>query len=193
MTHPGTIFLANGIRTHGENNIDRLLRPLEDLGHRVVDLYYKKVYSWHVYSRTKQLKIAHALKNQILPHPQPWYIAAHSFGCLLSRRLMQINVTFTSAHLFGAADDDETYYPREQAERIHVYYNQKDRALLFGSLLFRHDFGPLGRVGYNGPDDSRIVGLRRDFMYNRPWSTDHNWFTEPMLSRWVDLIHKDCQ
>ena len=192
MTHPGTIFTCNGIRTNGEDNIDRLIPPLVAAGHRVVDLAYEKVSALIGWSRRKQLAIAYSLRDQIEAYPAPRHIAAHSFGCIMARRLMQENVYFDAAYLFGAADDDDTYYPREQVKRIHLFYNPHDGAIRLGSLLFRHDFGPLGRIGYNGPDDARVEQVKWEFMHGF-WSHNHNWFAGPMALRWAKYIDTDIR
>ncbi len=192
MNYEGTIFLVNGICNHGEDNIDKLGDPLDEMGYHVIDLKVPLSHTWVGWSRRKQKVIAFNLKVQMQPHPKPWRVAAHSFGCLLARRLMEINCYFEAAYLFGAADSDTDCYPADQCKRIHIFYNQHDAMVKLGSLLAWHDFGPLGRVGYNGPDDLRMIKVRCNFMRGF-WTRNHNWFVGPMKERWIRYINMDIQ
>jgi hypothetical protein len=154
------ILGINGIRSDGARNTDQLLLRLAELGWPVKDVNYPRVSvlqywvrgrKWH---RDRQYRDA---RHLVRAHQAGDALIAHSYGGLLALRAMELGARFSVVFLFAAACDRDVRFPQTGAERIYVVHNPRDKALCWTSLLRWHDSGALGRVGYQGPADDRIV------------------------------------
>lgn len=178
------IIFVHGINSTGRESTDLALKMIKDAGRAVVECDYPMTHFWSAGSRKVQLDRAGRIVDASNDGD---HIVAHSFGGLLARRAMQLNRKFGHAFLFSPADEANTYYPVNGAHKIHIIYNQFDRPIRLGALLPNHDFGELGRMGYEGPDDERVIALQDPF-YRLRGSTHGHYFKVERLQKWVTYI-----
>ena len=178
------IIFVHGIESNGSQSTDLMLKLLKEAGRAVVESDYERVHWWNARYRNVQLDRA----SRILDMSKDGdHIVAHSFGGLIARRAMQLNRKFGHVFLFSPADEANTYYPILGAKKIHIIYNQFDKPIRLGALLPNHDFGELGRMGYEGPDDPRVVALQ-DPYYRVHSSTHGHYFQRERIEKWATYI-----
>lgn len=134
---------ANGIATHGEGNIDLLLRRLKLMGHDVVDVRLPKR---HFISARwggcpdGSLLAQHSSDGDI--------IVAHSFGCL---RAWHAHKVRNYRAIICIAPAMERASEWSHPDRVHCWYSPDDWAVRIGSWLRLHPFGRAGNKGFNQP------------------------------------------
>lgn len=174
----------NGINTDGRSSTDLLLASLADEGYETIDVEYPHTRFWNAGWRNTQLDRASRIMEQTQNGDA---VVAHSFGCLLTRRAMQLGREFSYVFLFSPADASDTYYPISGAKEIFVIFNLHDKAIRLGGLLPNHDFGALGRYGYRGPRDPRIENVPMPSF--RTGSSNHGpYFEGEQLHFWTEFI-----
>lgn len=181
------IACINGINTDGSTSTDLLAKELERRGHAVVDVNYPITRWWQAGKRGIQLDRAQYLIDAT---DDGDIVVAHSFGCLVTRRAMQKDRKFSHAFLFSPADESDTYYPYEAITgdgKIHIIHNPSDKALWWGHFIPNHDFGELGRIGYEGPSDSRIVEYRAQYYHINDMRHSF-YFSKSSVVDWADYI-----
>ena len=142
----------------GAETTDRLLASLA-LRHQVRthDFNYPPVRFYHTRRRARQHAYASGLADAADDGDA---VVAHSFGCLIALRAMELGAKFGPVFLFRPAMNRDFVWPILGATRIHIIYCHSDEALWAGRLLLWHPIGSLGRLGYGGPPDPRIVQHR---------------------------------
>jgi len=178
------IAFINGINSDGSRSTDLLCQELAHRGHDTLDVNYPRVHFWNAGLRRTQLDRAQRLVDAT---DDGDHVVAHSFGCLLVRRAMQLDRFFDKVFLFGPAEESDTYYPISGARHIYIIYNPYDKAIRWGMMLPNHDFGDMGRVGYRGPNDRR-VDSRRDQYYSRENVRHGFYFQGERLITWADFV-----
>lgn len=137
--------------------------------------------NWRRWHRNYQYRSARVLVRAAMPGDA---LIAHSFGCLLALRAMEMGARFSFVFLFAAALDRDVVFPVHGAQRICVIHNPKDIALWMAARLLFHDAGATGRVGYEGPTDARIANLRaNDVAHERLHHSDY--FLPSNIVRWA--------
>lgn len=134
---------ANGIATHGEGNIDILLRRLELLGHETVDVKLPKRYWFSARwggCRDGTL-IAQASKDGDI-------IVGHSYGCVRAWHAHQVR-DYKAIICIAPAMSHKAEW--KHPERVHCFYSASDWAVRFGSWLLFHPFGRAGTHGFKQP------------------------------------------
>jgi len=150
------IIGVSGIHTDGGGSTDRLLDRLNGRMD-TLDFNYDRVNLITARSRTRQRDIGRRLYHRALVDD---HVVAHSYGALIVQRAMEAGAQFGAVFLFSPAMDSREYFPAQGAQQIHIISNPADRAIGLGALLYRHDFGLMGRDGYQGPPDDRVVDFR---------------------------------
>lgn len=177
------IAFINGINGNGSRSTDLLCKELKDRGHDTVEVNYPHTRFWNAGSRKVQLDRARILYEAT---SDGYNLAAHSFGCIIGRRTMQLGRNFKEVFFFGSADESDTYYPDGSADNIHVIYNPYDTVLWWSNILPNHDFGDMGRVGYQGRDKN-VKSVRSQ--YYRIAKNRHGfYFHGSELCKWADYI-----
>ena len=167
------LITVHGIRTDGSESVDLLGDNLSHRGFDVFDYDYKNVNLGHVIfsiragsKRNLQYNRAKDLAELAKIHRKP-DIVAHSFGCLVTLRAMEMNSEFGRVFWYRPAMDKDFVIPSWGCDQLHIIYNPNDRAVKAGSLLTSHDFGKMGLQGsiYAPPDglDHRIRNYRSQF------------------------------
>lgn len=176
------ILGINGIRTDGSTSTDKMLKQFDD--YETIDVNFPKVWLWGARSRTRQMKNAKIL----LDHSRPGdVLIAHSYGGLLGLRAMELGAKFSYVFLFAPAMNRDFTFPYLGMTELHVIHNSNDNALRAGAWLAWHDFGEMGRYGYNGPPDPRIIN-REDV--DKSDDVHSNYFSNENIGKWANYINK---
>lgn len=185
----------NGIRDDGTASTDLVLKGLSDLAWETVDVNYPRVSaaaayfrgrSWH---RSRQYTDARYL---FMNTDDGDAVVAHSYGCLLTLRAMELGRRFSHVFFFGAAMNDNFTFPYEGMKSLDNIYNPNDKALGFGKLLIQHDFGPMGKTGYEGPPDRRISNYIAS-PDDHEFFEHSNYFLDANRNQWVEFIDNKLQ
>lgn len=176
------ILGINGIRTDGSSSTDKLLIKLTELGYPTVDVNYPRVNIFTARSRKRQHRNARILKNISKPGD---VLVAHSYGCLLALRAMEQGARFKHVFFFAPAMNVDFTFPYHGMGKLSVIYNPTDNAIRAGMLLWNHDFGAMGREGYQGPPDNRIDSLK-DLTSREGEHSD--FFNDKNIGNWTEYI-----
>lgn len=186
---------VNGIRDDGSASTDLILHGLSELGWETIDVQYPRVSafqawikgrSWH---RDRQYKDAQYLFDATNDGDA---VVAHSYGCLVTLRAMELGRRFSGVFYFGAAMNDDFTFPYEGMECLYNIFNPEDKALGVGKLLIGHDFGEMGQTGYKGAPDRRITNRHADPKEHE--FLDHsNYFLDGNRKKWVTFIDNKLQ
>lgn len=180
------ILGVNGIRSDGAASTDRLLAELRRLGHETVDINYPRVGFLSARWRWQQKLNAGYILDMHRPGDA---VVAHSYGCLLALRAMELGALFSQVFYFGAALNDDFSFPFLGMKRLWNVHQADDRAVALGSLLLRHDFGPMGQTGYGGkPPDPRIVNVPATGHQVTEPLRHSDYFLNGNLLRWAEFI-----
>lgn len=147
------VIIVPGINTDNEGSVFKLVPLLERAGLEVVKCTYPHRSFWDTLSKRKSQENARYLRDMVKPGDHGVF---HSNGCRTGHQSMELGAQFDQAYMFGAAFGASTPWAKTGANKINVIHNSKDKALMLGSLVPRHDFGMLGMIGYQGPLDLRI-------------------------------------
>lgn len=179
------ILGINGIRTDGKSSTDKLLNKLRNHDYETIDVNYPKVNIFMARSRKRQFKNAKILLEQSLPGD---ILIAHSYGCLLALRAMELGAEFSHVFLFAPAMNIDFTFPYLGMEKMTVIFNDRDQAIKWGEILrFRHDFGAMGRVGYKGPPDPRILNIQ-DHKGIKGKRNHSHYFSDENIDDWAKYI-----
>lgn len=192
---------VHGILSKGRESVDRLGRELERRGHQTVNYDYPRVGILHTlvalragqkrglqYDRAKRLAV---IANSM----HPYNVVAHSFGCLVTLRAMELGAAFKTVYWFAPAMDVDFLLPYWGAEKLVVVHNPNDRAIKLGSMLRRHDFGKMGLHGsaYAKYDD-RITNHQAENNDGDNWINHNYAFATPdRVSSWADHIEANAE
>jgi hypothetical protein len=178
------IIGVNGIRTDGSTTTSMMLADLHTKGWSVKPLNHPRVWLWQARSRKRQYEHAKMLLDL---HDPGDCVIAHSRGGLTVLRAMELGAMFSQVFLFGAAMNQDFTFPFMGMKALFNVHNPADKALGLGSLLWRHDFGPMGQTGYKGPPDPRIANVLA-----RPAVSEYmdhsNYFLPINRKKWVKYI-----
>lgn len=154
---PPTIHILHGIHAEERGGSPRLLAPyLEADGFNVRVRSYGKLKWWQ--ARFANDKLAACFADSVAPGD---ILVGHSNAVALACLMADYGVQFGGVVCIqGALDADRPWAP--QVPWIDVIANRDDGWVSVSTLLFGHMWGALGRDGYTGPADSRIVTIFTD-------------------------------
>lgn len=184
------IVTINGINRSAAHTTNRLATALQARGLHVQHLTYPTRRWWETRNRRNQYMDALGMLRQ-LP-ARPVHVVAHSWGCLLTARMMELGGTgiFRNVFLFAPALDRDWVFPLEAFSRLHVIYHEQDRAVLAARLMFLgwHPWGDMGRTGYRG-EDPRVVNVQDTTKRPAFWRRMHShYFDARGCERWSRFI-----
>ncbi len=182
----------NGIRTHGAGSTDQLLAELALRDWQTVDANYPLRHIWQVRSRRRQYADAQRLLRY---HRDGDAVVAHSYGCLVSLRMMELGARFSTLFWFRPAMNRDYLIPRHACRRLYAIHDPRDRAIGLGICMPWHDFGAAGRYGLlagnNGCGrigDPRVTNIRvPGYIRHEPWHHSDD-FLDGNRRHWVDFI-----
>jgi len=180
------ILTINGIRTDGSTSTDILGDKLAMYDYEVFDVNYPRVNIFTARSRKRQRKNAKILKNKTNDGD---VLIAHSYGCLLALRAMELGAKFSHVFLFAPAMNVDFTFPYLGMTEMNVIHNPTDEAIKLGNWLWFHDFGKMGRIGYKGPPDTRITNV----LDNKGKQGERNhshYFNEDNINEWAKFVIK---
>ena len=178
------ILGINGIRTDGSTSTDKMLKQFDN--HPTIDVNYPKVRLWGARSRSRQYRNARQLVNKHIPGD---VLIAHSYGCLLALRAMELGAKFSHVFLFAPAMNRDFTFPYLGMTKLHVIHNANDKAVKAGALLAWHDVGEMGRFGYDGPPDPRITNII-DTDKGDSGKNHSHYFSNRNVGKWAKFVMK---
>ncbi len=179
------ILGVNGINNTGKDTTDPMLRALADLGWLVKDVNYPKAN--FISAHFKQERNA---KKILAAHLPGDCVIAHSYGCLLTFRAMQMGAEFGTVIFFAPAMSQGVTFPYNGCKRLVVIYHTGDVAIRIGAKLWFHDFGKMGMKGYRGPKDSRVSSVRTKGDGSLDKYKHSDYFTPAKLASWVKFVNE---
>ncbi len=190
-----TAIGIHGIRSDGSTNTDLLLEHLQAYGFDTVEGDYPRVNALQAFfklrSGMRELEYGtaeHVMQKAYSPMTD---VVAHSFGCLVSLRMMELGAHFRNVFWFAPAMNRDFVVPNWGCQKMWVIHNPHDLANRMGAMLHRHDFGKMGIEG------SAFEGL--DYRIKNIAVTDHgtDWLThsyafDTFASRehWAQFIYE---
>lgn len=181
------IIGVNGIHTWGEQNIDLMLRALDgkrSLDCPTYDFNYPRVWVWRAGCRREQFRIARLLLDQASDGDA---VIAHSFGCLVTLRAMELGAKFSTVFFFSAALNQDFTIPHHGCRKLINIYNPADTALWLAKLIRWWDLGRMGSYGYAGPPDERVVNVQS--FHNQSGTLNHShYFREAHVMQFARMI-----
>lgn len=179
------ILSINGIRTDGSESTDLLLSDLEDRGFDTLDVNYPEVNILGARSRETQYENAQILLDA---HEPGDALIAHSYAGLISLRAMEKGAKFGKVFWFSPAMNVDFVIPYLGCTELYVIHTLEDKAIALGEKLWWHDFGAMGRVGYQGPPDPRVTNIQaepdeRDPMIHSHYFLDGN---REVWAMWIE-------
>jgi pimeloyl-ACP methyl ester carboxylesterase len=188
------IVTINGINASAGHTVNRLGFALQNMGHLVTHLTYPTRRWWETRSRRSQYLDALGMVRDLEERHsgQPVDVIAHSWGCLLAARMMELGGTgiFRRVFLFAPALDADWIFPLHAFDSAWVAFNRGDRAVWAAEHLFGwwHPWGEMGRIGYRG-EDRRVHNFedltpRTDLLDNLH---DH-YFRNGAIAFWCSFV-----
>jgi len=152
------VICINGIRTDGASSTKLFATGLCDLGIEAIEIDYPKVNLFGSRDRDRQRKNAQYILDV---YDEGDIIVAHSYGCLVTLRAMELGARFSIVFFYAPAMNRDFVFPHHGMEKLYVIHNKSDQAIRWGDKLwFGHDFGKMGSHGYGvppvSPDDERV-------------------------------------
>jgi len=195
-----TIIFVHGIRSKGTDNVDLMGDLLAERGHDTVDFDYPLVNLFDVVFKMRGVRTKTVMRNarrlqQIAGGStyrtavMPPDIVAHSMGCLVTLRAMELGAHFGRVFWFSPALNGDFVIPNWGCDRLTIIHNKNDKALKIGSWLRWHPFGDMGLVGsiYEGLD-WRIKNVES---LEKGKGLGHNYaFEGQALLEWTDYVEE---
>lgn len=175
--------LAHGIRTDGENSIDRIGPLLRDLGHGVHDCELPVRHTWSVrrtIERDAELLVRSVMATSVSREARS--IIAHSHGCRIALEAAKL-VDVGSLWLFNPAVSTKYDLSSVRCDKARIYciYSPSDWTVWLGSMIPFHPFGKAGKHGL------RQLSEANNLESNGGHSEA---FTHPRVQQWAEFIHK---
>ncbi|MDA1348568.1 MAG: alpha/beta hydrolase [Chloroflexi bacterium] len=191
------ICTLNGIKDSARDTTDKLANKLEGFyGHHVARLEYPTRY-WHNASdRALQYQDGDHVLRQVEYAAEisgePVDLVAHSHGCLLASRMMEMggSFPFRVVWLIAPALDCAWRFPATGANRIHVVSNHHDRAIL-AAAFYATAWGGMGRFGWSMPAHYRGPPVTNHFDEARKWGRrmHSHYFHGSALTSLAERVH----
>jgi len=186
------ILGINGIRSNGSDNTDQLLAKLQARGHKTVDTSYPLTSLFRARARDYQYSDANLILNR--HHQAGDAVIAHSRGCLVNLRMMELGARFSTVFWFRPAMNRDYLIPRHSCQRLVIIHHPSDRAIRLGECLWWHDFGAAGRLGLHAGNrrcylhDHRVTNvLAPNYDTHEPFRHSDDFLPEN-INTWVQFI-----
>ena len=183
------ILGINGVGTDGEDNTDVLLDKLAAFGHEPVDCNYRvtRLFRFQTYDQGRQFEDAQYIGNNYFPESEDSAVIAHSRGCLVAWRMLELGYRFKALFLFRPAINKDFVLPMGQ-DNVYCIYSPHDKAIKWGSYLPFNDFGDAGRYGF---DSHRVINIQAAKHANTEFWRHSDDFFEPQVNEfaaWIDSV-----
>ena len=185
------VFTINGIGDSAATTTDKMADWLARDQFTVTRLRYPLT-TWRTSrNRLKQYQDAAGMLEAVDSIRAPNKdLVAHSHGCLLAARIMELGGSdiFRRVILFAPALDSDWIFPRRAFAQLYVVHNPKDRAIWMAHKFPAwHEWGKMGCEGFRavsppGPDH-RIRNVR-DPQPCSLWKRNHGHYFREGLPIW---------
>lgn len=182
------ILGVNGVGTDGKDNTDVLGRELTKLGHKFIDANYRimRLFRFQTYDRGRQFEDASYIGKNYIPseHFNDCVLIAHSRGCLVAWRMLEIGYRFRAVFLFRPAINRDFILPQGQ-HQVYCIHRPDDRAIKWGGRLLFNDFGNGGRFGM---EDDRVINIEAPRYKDSEFWQHSDDFLYPQVRDWAKFI-----
>lgn len=175
---------VNGVGTDGRTTTDVLLAELGKRGYETRDANYRQTNlgTFKTYDRSRQYADASYI-GRTYWEPD-CAVVAHSRGCLVAWRMLELGYRFSAMFLFRPAMNRDFALPMGQYNVV-VIHRPDDRAIKWGARLPWNDFGDGGRFGL---EDEGVINLEaRRYAISEFWRHSDD-FLYPQVREWAVLI-----
>ena len=186
------ILGINGIRSNGKRNTDIALREMAARGFETVDTHYPITWLYQTRGRQRQLTDARQLISAYYKEGDA--VIAHSRGCLVNLRMMQMGARFSTVFWFRPAMERDVVIPPMGCTQLVVVHHPADRAIWLGARLWYHDFGDAGRHGLRAGDlfdeahDERVLNIQSpDYEQTEFWRHSDD-FLPDNIGHWAGVM-----
>jgi len=116
-------------------------------------------------------------------------LIGHSNGCRVIIEAMRLGLEAHRVILFAPAVESWLALPQGRGcDTMIVVHNPRDKAIRAGEMMFYHPFGSMGRKGYDGPVDNRVINFKAQPL-DTPGPFKHSgYFTGDDLLTWSDRV-----
>ena len=187
------IVFVHGIGTNGDDDIFRMIDYMEGQAEENMDDEPPNLHEFKYgpisarKARDEEFLQETALRL-IKEAGHGCHLICHSHAANVAYKAMELGLKAKTVILFAPAIEVYRAVPKKGCEAMYVIHNPRDRAILAGIFMVWHRFGAMGRDGYQGPPDSRIVNIEAEPMATPGIFKHSGWFTEPDLGEWVQRI-----
>jgi len=181
------INLVHGIRGQGEDSIDKLIPALHAVRLITRDINYPKISATafaltpRKWNRERQFRDGQIVVDATEDGED---IIAHSRGCLVATRAMEIGRKFRCAFFFAPAMNADFFFPEGAVEYVWIIYCPNDAVIKLAGLIPWNDGGSMGRIGYNGPAHPSLAELQVE----AETPAHSHYFFFPHLEGWSYFI-----
>lgn len=180
----------NGIRSDGSTNTDQMLIRLDNRGHTPIDCNYRetRLFRFQTYDTGRQFEDALFIGKNYWPG-EDCAVVAHSRGCLVAWRMLEIGYRFKAMFLFRPSINKDFILPRGQ-QNVFCIHRPDDRAIKHGSWLPFNDFGAAGRFGL---EDKGVINVQAPRYVESEFFRHSDDFLSPQINVWAEWIHERLQ
>jgi len=179
------VLLVNGIYSTGEQSVWKLGYELKQYGYEVTPVVYPMATHWSSRWKKRQLQDAEHFANH---YEEGDAVIAHSYGCLITWRAMEIGARFSSIFYFSAAMPRNVYFPPTGMHELYNIYHPRDWVLKLGALMPLSWFGKLGYEGYHGMDP-RVENVSAKIS-GRETKSHGRYFDDASVGFWASYVHQ---
>lgn len=155
-------YLVHGfnVSDHGAGSIDTMAPYFEEAGLTIKQVDYRRA----LLARVRLCSKAEAQMLAGLVEPGSVGIG-HSHGCALLHMACEFGAPFKELiYINPALNKNALRAP--QVEWRHVWHSPSDVPVRAAALLFKHIWGKMGAVGYQGPQDDFTINYDKENDYD---------------------------
>lgn len=172
------IYLIHGfnVKDDGAATVGTIRKGLEAHGYEVVEIHYGFFHRVRVRLCNKGL--AHAISSLIEPNST---VIAHSNGAAIAYLAAEFGAQWKNMTLVNPALDNALIFPA-QLENIQVWYAPHDKWTGLAKFIPNSIWGNMGRVGYKGVIDDRVVQYNQEKILGR-FEDEHSGMFQSDMAR----------
>ena len=170
------VYLIHGfnVKDEGATTTGTIADLLVNKGFNVTQIHYG--YFFRLRVRLCNKGIAHTMAHLIEPGST---CIAHSNGASIAYLALQYGAQWKNLTLINPALDNTLEFP-EQLENIQVWYSPHDKWTGLAKYIPNSIWGNMGRVGYKGSLDDRLVQYNQEKILGRFEDEHSGIFSSPV-------------
>lgn len=172
------VYLIHGfnIKDDGAATTGTVKQLLQNHGYKVVEIHYGFFHRMRVRLCNKGL--AHAISSLVEPGST---CIAHSNGASIAFLATQYGAEWKNLTLVNPALNKNLKFP-DQLENIQVWYAPHDKWTGLAKFIPNSIWGAMGRVGYKGELDNRVVQYDQEAILGR-FEDEHSGLWNSTIAR----------